>query len=217
MTIRGTNRGAPILLAAFCVLASPSWSQDSSAADDVQQGHRLANLVCSNCHMATPDQAFEPVLRPPAASFASIAQRNTVTAESIRKLLATTHRDIGSPNGMPDPQLLDFQIRQVTAYLLTLRKQPQMTQATPCRAEIRRLEDVLSARRAKLEVPGSAHESTAARLHHQPTRESVAQAEIDAEKQVQAALARATRLDSEGKEAECIATLKDTALPLGVR
>lgn len=33
----------------------------------------------------------------------------------------STHQDISNPNGMPNLQLLDFQIRQVAAYLMSLR------------------------------------------------------------------------------------------------
>jgi hypothetical protein len=54
----------------------------------------------------------------------SIAQRASTTSESVLKFLATTHKDIGNPQGMPNPQLLDYQIRQLTAYLLSLRKRP---------------------------------------------------------------------------------------------
>jgi mono/diheme cytochrome c family protein len=74
----------------------------TAAPNDVQQGHRLARLVCAACHVAAPDQQFEPILRPPAPSFESIAQR--------------------SPQGMPNPQLLDDQVKQLAAYLLSLPK-----------------------------------------------------------------------------------------------
>jgi hypothetical protein len=42
----------------------------------------------------------------------------------VQKSLNTTHKDIGNPKGMPNPQLLDYQIEQVAAYLLSLRKHP---------------------------------------------------------------------------------------------
>jgi hypothetical protein len=49
----------------------------------------------------------------------------TVNPASRRHLRhATTHKDIGSPQGMPNPQLLDYQVRQLTVYLLNLRKRP---------------------------------------------------------------------------------------------
>jgi mono/diheme cytochrome c family protein len=94
----------------------------SAQEDEVARGHRLATLICSACHVAAPDQDFEPILRPPAPPFVSIAQRSNVTADSLRTFLTTTHRDISNPNGMPNPQLLDDQIRGVSAYILSLRK-----------------------------------------------------------------------------------------------
>ena len=36
--------------------------------------------------------------------------------------MTTTHRGLDNPNGMPNAELLDYQVRQVTAYLLSLRK-----------------------------------------------------------------------------------------------
>jgi mono/diheme cytochrome c family protein len=117
-------RTARTLLVAFSLVATAASAQQASVADadNVQQGHRLANLICSNCHIAAPDQPFAPILRPPAPSFESIAQRRTTSAVFIRSFLATTHRDISNPEGMPNPQLLDFQIEQVTAYFMSLRR-----------------------------------------------------------------------------------------------
>jgi mono/diheme cytochrome c family protein len=94
----------------------------SAQQDEVARGHRLATLICSACHVAAPDQNFEPILRPPAPPFVLIAQRSEVTADFLRMFLTTTHRDISSPNGMPNPQLLDYQIGEISAYILSLRK-----------------------------------------------------------------------------------------------
>jgi cytochrome c1 len=74
--------------------------------------------------MAASDQPFEPILRPPAPSFQSIAQRANVSPESVRAFLTATHRNVSNPEAMPNPELLDSQVRQVAAYLLSLRKQP---------------------------------------------------------------------------------------------
>jgi hypothetical protein len=54
-------------------------------------------------------------------------------------------------------------------------------------------------------------ESVDARLHHQPTEESVAGAEGESKTRADQILARARQLDLDGKEAECLETLK--ALP----
>jgi mono/diheme cytochrome c family protein len=110
----------PAFLLALAVGTNAACAQDGD--DDVQNGHRLANLICSNCHVASSDQPFRPILQPSAPSFDSIAQRSTVDSEFISTFLTTTHRDISSPNGMPNPQLLDYQVKQIAAYLLSLRK-----------------------------------------------------------------------------------------------
>jgi hypothetical protein len=56
------------------------------------------------------------------AAFASIAQRSDVTADFLRTFLTTTHRDIANPKGMPNPLLLDYQVTEISAYILSLRK-----------------------------------------------------------------------------------------------
>jgi len=101
----------------------PAWAQAGDASDEVRKGHHLAALVCAICHVAAADQPYEPVLRPPAPSFASIAQRMDLDAAKLQKFIATTHRGLDEPNGMPNPELLDSQVKEVVAYLLSLRKQ----------------------------------------------------------------------------------------------
>lgn len=108
---------AAIACASFC---APAQAQDN--IDEVAQGHHLATLICSPCHVAAKDQAFEPILRPPAPAFEDLAQHSAVSESFLQKFLTTTHRDISNPKGMPNPQLLDYQIKQVSAYLLSLRK-----------------------------------------------------------------------------------------------
>ena len=100
----------------------PTLAQQQNSASEVSKGHELAAIVCSNCHVAAADQRFPPILNPPAPSFASIAQRKDVTAESLAKFIATTHRGLDNPSGMPNPSLADYQVKEVVAYLLSLRK-----------------------------------------------------------------------------------------------
>jgi len=88
----------------------------------VSKGHRLATAICSACRVATPDQPNKPILKPPAPSFESIVQRKDVTLDSLRNFLKTTHRGLDRPKGMPDPSLMDYQITEVIAYILSLRK-----------------------------------------------------------------------------------------------
>jgi mono/diheme cytochrome c family protein len=211
---------------AIGAFSAPATAQQAgSAADDLQNGRYLADVICSICHVTGPDQSVEPVLRPPASSFETIAQRSTTSADSIRTFLATTHRDISNPAGMPNPELLDFQIRQVETYLLSLRepsasapplsvRKPSAAQAGgSCSTEIARLELALSQARASGRVVGSAPESSAARLHRQPTVESVERAASEAEKTVETVLVFARKLKAGGLDAECASMLRKVELP----
>ena len=104
-----------------------AWAQGAGqggdfTAADVRAGHNLAVKVCAVCHLAAPDQSAQPMMRPPAPPFASIMQRNDITADSLRTFIATTHRGLDEPNGMPNPDLADFQVKQAVAYLMSLRK-----------------------------------------------------------------------------------------------
>jgi mono/diheme cytochrome c family protein len=218
-----------LVISAFSTLATAQAQRASGAADDLQNGRYLADLICSICHVAGPDQSVKPVLRPPAPSFETIAQRSTTSADSIRTFLTTTHRDISNPAGMPNPELLDFQIRQVETYLLSLRepsapasplsvRKPSAAQVGgSCSTEIARLELVLSQARASGRVVGSAPESSAARLHRQPTVESVARAASEAEKTVETVLVFARKLQARGLDAECASMLRKVQPPFASR
>ena len=97
-------------------------AQEATLADDLRKGHQLATMVCGFCHVATPDQTHMPILNPPAPSFDLIAQRTDISADWLEKFISTTHRGLDNPRGMPNPSLLDYQVKQVAAYLLSLRK-----------------------------------------------------------------------------------------------
>jgi hypothetical protein len=86
-----------------------------------------------------------------------------------------------------------------------------------CGAAIARLQTALEEARSQGRVVASARESVAAMLHHQPTRESVREAEIESVKRVETSLATARDLRSEGKRSECVSMLAKIALPVGIR
>lgn len=212
---------------AGCLMFTSARAQQTNAtSEDVQKGHYLTVLMCSSCHVIGPDQTIEPVLQPPAPSFISIAQRKTISPQEIQSFLATTHRGISNPAGMPNPDLTDFQMRQVEAYLLGLRnhlsakptvRQPSAAAAGSCHAEITRLESVLNKARASGQIVGTAPESTAARLHRQPTLQSVEQATNETQKSVETALAFGRKLEAEGLDAECAVMLQKVEPPSGPR
>ena len=106
----------------FWMAGSFAWGQAASTTDDVSKGRHLAILLCTACHVVAPEQPYAPTLDPPAASFQTIARRADTTVESLRKFLTTTHQGLDNQNGMPDPMLANFQIKDISAYLLSLRK-----------------------------------------------------------------------------------------------
>lgn len=108
--------------AALGAAVATAAAQDSQTADEISQGHHLAVEVCAICHVAATDQRGQPILHPPAPPFASIMQRKDVSAEWLTNFLKTTHRGLDAPSGMPNPDLADFQIKQVVAYMMSLRK-----------------------------------------------------------------------------------------------
>jgi mono/diheme cytochrome c family protein len=111
-------------LASFLVLVSASICANAQSFSDeatLAKGRAFALLVCSACHVVASDQQFSPILRDPGPTFDAIANRPTTTSESLRTFLSTTHTTIGAPYGMPNPQLADYQINEVTSYILSLR------------------------------------------------------------------------------------------------
>ena len=116
-------RNKLLWLIVFGVIANSAWAED--AIDDVQNGRRVAFLICYACHVVGPDQRSAPTLVPPAPSFDSIAQRPDISAESIERFLTTTHRDASNLRAMPSPELIDSYMKQVVAYILSLRRPQQ--------------------------------------------------------------------------------------------
>jgi len=121
-TLASRMRPVSTLLAVFWMGVCSAWGQEGNSADDVRKGHHLATMLCTTCHVVAPDQSYEPTLSPPGPSFESIAQRKDISAELLQKFLTTTHQGLDTPKGMPDPNLADFQVKEIVAYLLSLRK-----------------------------------------------------------------------------------------------
>ena len=102
--------------------ATPSaWGQ-AAISDEVRAGHHLAAMLCDECHIAARDQALPPRRDPPAPSFDTIVQRKDVNADTLEHFLKTTHEGLDNPKGMENPGLVDFQVKAIVAYILSLRK-----------------------------------------------------------------------------------------------
>lgn len=83
--------------------------------------------------------------------------------------------------------------------------------AGPCSAEIDQMEAAMNALAPNKEI-GSTHQSRAANLHRQPTRESVARGREQAaadERHDRAALERARAADAKGDKAGCTEALSE--------
>jgi hypothetical protein len=86
----------------------------------------------------------------------------------------------------------------------------------PCSDAIARLEALVD-RSSSIGLAGpTASQSIPAQLHHQPTRESVRRAEIDAKLRLAAILARARTLDAEGRATECMQAVVGAKRLLGL-
>jgi mono/diheme cytochrome c family protein len=110
------------ILAIVGLTTGAAWSQTGNGTDDVSKGHYLAVMVCSVCHIAAPDQAVKPLLKPPGPPFQSIAQRPGLTTDALEKFITTAHRGLDKPKGMPNPDLAAYQVKEVAAYIMSLRK-----------------------------------------------------------------------------------------------
>lgn len=88
---------------------------------------------------------------------------------------------------------------------------PTIAHATMCDAQITRAQRVLREAQSSVTLP----QSTSAQLHRQPTPQSVANADSEAKLKLTTALAQAEKLNSQGKDKECLAVL-DKVLPPGL-
>ncbi len=90
--------------------------------DLVARGGKLAQLVCSVCHVVARDDTHVPRLPEPGPSLVEVAARPSTTEASLRAYLTTKHPDMGPAGQMPNPRLLDYEIDELVAYILSLRK-----------------------------------------------------------------------------------------------
>lgn len=90
-----------------CLVVSLSGAQ----AQDVEAGHEIARRWCNGCHeteSAPPRNDLIP-------SFVSIARLTSTTKSSLGVFLGTPHYN------MPDYSLSRQEIRDVSAYILSLK------------------------------------------------------------------------------------------------
>ena len=113
------------LMTTLLGVISADLGRAEAAQSSVDSGKSLALLVCSYCHVVSPEQVVLPKLasiqRTP--SFEEIANNPKTTARSLRSFITTTHWDEKTlPMTMPNPLLMDEQRDDVVRYILSLRK-----------------------------------------------------------------------------------------------
>jgi mono/diheme cytochrome c family protein len=85
----------------------------AALAQDIQAGHRIAQMWCGKCHAIGANESDPRIDVVP--SFASIARMRSTTATSLNAFLSTPHPP------MPDFTLTRQEIADVSAYILSLR------------------------------------------------------------------------------------------------
>ena len=96
-------------LCGMLVMAAPAMAQPRTG--DVEEGRRLAEQWCANCHRVAPSGPGPVTDAVP--SFATIAGRPGRTPDWLSTFLRTPH------STMPDPGLTLDQSRDLAAYILS--------------------------------------------------------------------------------------------------
>jgi mono/diheme cytochrome c family protein len=93
------------------MVAGPASAQMATA--DAKRGRELAERLCTGCHIVSPGSA--QTTNPDVPSFPAIARRDGATAEHLAGRIIVPHP------AMPRTQLTVAEIRDIVAYILTLK------------------------------------------------------------------------------------------------
>ena len=99
-------------------IVTPLLAADAARAQDISTGKGIAQVWCSDCHLVDPRERKSG--RNSAPTFLSIARMKSTTEASLAAFLSTPH----GPGGMPNLVLDRTEIRDVSAYILSLRALP---------------------------------------------------------------------------------------------
>lgn len=111
---------AIVTLGLFTTVTSGARAEVPSG-EQIAAGRKFAQFVCGACHAVTRNGDEVPILRRPAPSFAALAQRPSLTEQSLREFLGSNHHRLGPAAAMPNPRLADYQIDEIVAYFLALK------------------------------------------------------------------------------------------------
>ena len=107
----------------FIAVGVPAYSPypDQIFDDQVAKGRALAWSICGTCHVVPGNQPGPAALGPSGPNFVDLANRPSLTEESLRQFLGSSHRRIGTDQAMPNPRLNEAQIEQIIAYFEALK------------------------------------------------------------------------------------------------
>jgi len=98
------------------VIAAALLAAGAARAQDIVSGKHIAQVWCSSCHKIGSEET--KAVSDAVPSFSSIGQMKSTTATSLAAFLSTPHAN------MPNFVLSRTEIRDVSAYILSLRKTP---------------------------------------------------------------------------------------------
>ena len=107
-----TSTSIAIRTTCLIAIAGSSFAQPGPASP--QRGHELAARLCTNCHII--DRETSGTMRADVPSFPVIANRAGATAEHLAGRIIVPHP------AMPGVPLTTGEIRDVVAYILTLKR-----------------------------------------------------------------------------------------------
>jgi cytochrome c len=98
----------------LCVVWGIGPTQAQTALGDAKRGQELSQRVCSVCHSVSPGSAA--TLNADVPTFAAIASSPDITAERLAGRIIIPHPP------MPNVQLTVAEMRDIIAYILSLRQ-----------------------------------------------------------------------------------------------
>ena len=109
------------LVAALAATAPiPSIASAAESGGNAQAGRDVALRSCTGCHDVAADQRFKPVYPRPLPDFKTIANKSNTTTASVRQFLEKLPA-VPKPGQMANPLLSSQDVRDVAAYIVSLR------------------------------------------------------------------------------------------------
>ncbi len=98
-------------IASILAFATSGFGQQTGG--NVENGHRIAEQWCSECHQVGPSSTRD---QQEGLSFARVAALPSTTALSLKVFLRTSHKD------MPNLHLTEAEANDIIAYILGLKE-----------------------------------------------------------------------------------------------